>query len=145
MKKIKNLNVSLVVFALSVVFGLIACFANTQNVVIILVYGALSLMYAARAAACCDFLDDINCLFKGDLVKGYSTTVSIINGIVEIGLHILTILSIIGLVRGVIELSFINIGGILWWIAMNIDTIVTFIKIIKKKEAEETTEGSEED
>lgn len=145
MKKIKFLNVSLGVFALSVVFGLIACFANIQDVVIILIYGALSLMYAARAAALCDLSDSMGALLEGDLVKGYSTTVSIINGIVEIGLYILTILSIIRLVRGVIELSFINIGGILWVIAWTIYTIVIFIKSIKKKEAEETTEEPEED
>jgi hypothetical protein len=143
MKKIKFLNASLIVFALSVIFGVIACFANTQ-VVINLVYGALSLMYAARAAACCDFLDDINRLFNGSLVKGFSTTVSIIDGIIEIDLHILTILSIIGLVRGVIELSLINIGGILWWIAMSIYSIAAVIKIIKDEETEETTELEEE-
>lgn len=145
MKKIKFLNVRLIVFALSVVFGLIACFANTQNVVIILIYGALSLMYAGRAAAYCDFLVGFNRLLKGDLVKGFRTTAIIINEIIEIGLYILTILAIIGLVRGVIELSFINIGGILWWIGMNIYSTVIFIKSIKNKETEETTEESEED
>ena len=58
-----DLGASLFILALAVVFGLIACFANTQSTVIILLYGVLSLMYAGRAAAISDFYESIkNCL-----------------------------------------------------------------------------------
>lgn len=125
---------SLMVLAVSVVFGLIACFANTQSVIVILLAGIYSIMYAGRAAALNDFIES---LVSSE--KFFSKTVSVINLILEFVIIILTIVSIAGLFWGVIEPNFINITISIWYIGMNIITIILCKKGVFDTE-EETTE-----
>ena len=133
----KEIIESLKVLALSVVFGLIACFANTQSVIVILLAGMYSTMYAVRAAALNDFIESI--LSK----KFFSKTVSVINLILEFVIIILTIVSIAGLLWGVIEPNFINITISIWYIGMIIITIILCKKGVFDTE-EKTTELEEE-
>jgi hypothetical protein len=128
---------SLAVLAVSAVFGLIACFANTQSIIVILLAGTYSTLYAVRAAALNDFIESI-------YGKFFSKTVSVINLILEFVIIILTIVSIAGLFWGVIEPSFINIFTSIWLIGMIIITrILCGIGFFDTEE--ETTEESEED
>lgn len=129
---------SLTILAISVVFGLIACFANTQSVIVILLAGIYSIMYAGRAAALNDFIES---LLSSE--KFFSKTVSVINLILEFVIIILTIVSIAGLFWGVIEPSFINITISIWCIGMTIITIILCKKGVFDTE-EETTELEEE-
>ena len=129
---------SLKVLALSVMFGLIACFANTQSVIIILLAGMYSTMYAVRAAALDDFIES---LLSSE--KFFSKTVSVINLILELVIIILTIVSIAGLFWGVIEPNFINIIISIWYIGMTIFTIILCKKGVFNTE-EETTESVED-
>ena len=134
----KEIIESLKVLALSVMFGLIACFANTQSVIVILLAGMYSTMYAVRAAALHDFIES---LFLSE--KFFSKTVSVINLILEFVIIILTIVSIAGLFWGVIEPNFINIIISIWCIGMTIFTIILCEKGVFNTE-EETTELEEE-
>ena len=130
----KEIIESLKVLALSVMFGLIACFANTQSVIVILLAGMYSTMYAVRAAALNDFIES---LLSSE--KFFSKTVSVINLILEFVIIILTIVSIAGLFWGVIEPNFINIITSIWCIGMTIFTIILCEKGVFDTE-EETTE-----
>ena len=130
----KEIIESLKVLALSVMFGLIACFANTQSVIVILLAGMYSTMYAVRAAALDDFIES---LLSSE--KLFSKTVSVINLILEFVIIILTIVSIAGLFWGVIEPNFINIIISIWYIGMTIFTIILCEKGVFDTE-EETTE-----
>lgn len=130
----KEIIESLKVLALSVVFGLIACFANTQSVIIILLAGMYSTMYAVRAAALRDFVESL----FGE-TKFFSKMVSVINLILEFVIIILTIVSIAGLFWGVIEPNFINITISIWYIGMTIIMIILCKKGVFDTE-EETTE-----
>lgn len=129
---------SLTILAVSVVFGLIACFANTQSVIIILLAGIYSIMYAGRAAALDDFIESLS-----SSEKFFSKTVSVMNLILEFVIMILTIVSIAGLFWGVIEPSFINIITSIWLIGMIIITIILYKKGVFDTE-EETTESVED-
>lgn len=132
---------SLKILAMSVVFGLIACFANTQSIVVILLAGLYSTMYAVRAAALRDFVKSI--LSK----KIFSKMVSVINLILEFVIIILTIVSIAGLFWGVIEPSIINIIISVWYIGITIITIILSEKgfFDREEDTEEETTESEED
>ncbi len=130
---------SLIVLAISVIFGLIACFANTQSVIVILLAGMYSTMYAVRAAALNDFIESI---FTDE--KFFSNTVSVINSILEVVIIILTIVSIAGLFWGVIEPNFINIIISIWYIGILIVTIILCEKGVFDTVEEETTELEEE-
>ena len=77
-------------------------------------------------------------MFEGEVTR---TEVSVINNLLEISLYILTIVATAGIIWGVIEFNFINLFGILWFISMN---IITIIVVIVKEETEETTELEEE-
>ena len=134
----KEIIESLKVLALSVMFGLIACFANTQSVIVILLAGMYSTMYAVRAAALNDFIES---LLSSE--KFFSKTVSVINLILEFVIIILTIVSIAGLFWGVIEPNFINIITSIWYIGMTIFTIILCEKGVFDTE-EETTESVED-
>lgn len=134
----KEIIESLKVLALSVMFGLIACFANTQSVIVILLAGMYSTMYAVRAAALNDFIES---LLSSE--KFFSKTVSVINLILEFVIIILTIVSIAGLFWGVIEPNFINIITSIWCIGMTIFTIILSEKGVFDTE-EETTESVED-
>lgn len=134
----KEIIESLKVLALSVMFGLIACFANTQSVIVILLAGMYSTMYAVRAAALNDFIES---LLSSE--KFFSKTVSVINLILEFVIIILTIVSIAGLFWGVIEPNFINIITSIWCIGMTIFTIILCEKGVFDTE-EETTESVED-
>lgn len=134
----KEIIENLKLLAVSVVFGLIACFANTQSVIVILLAGIYSTMYAVRAAALDDFIES---LLSSE--KFFSKTVSVINLILEFVIIILTIVSIAGLFWGVIEPNFINIIISIWYIGMIIITIILYKKGIFDTE-EETTELEEE-
>ena len=134
----KEIIESLKVLAVSIVFGLIACFANTQSVIVILLAGIYSIMYAGRAAALNDFIES---LLSSE--KFFSKTVSVINLILEFVIIILTIVSIAGLFWGVIEPNFINITISIWYIGMNIITIILCKKGVF--DTEEETTKSEED
>lgn len=134
----KEIIESLKVLALSVVFGLIACFANTQSVIVILLAGMYSTMYAVRAAALNDFIESLS---SSD--KFFSKTVSVINLILEFVIIILTIVSIAGLFWGVIEPNFINITISIWYIGMTIITIILCKKGVFDTE-EETTKSVED-
>ena len=136
----KEIIESLKVLAVSVVFGLIACFANTQNVIIILLAGMYSTMYAVRAAALRDFVESL----FGE-TKFFSKMVSVINLILEFVIMILTIISIAGLIWGVIEPSIINIIISIWYIGIAIFTIILCKRIFNREETEEETTKSEED
>ena len=135
----KEIIESLKLLAVSVMFGLIACFANTQSVIVILLAGMYSTMFAVRAAALNDFIESF---FTSG--KFFSKTVSVINLILEFVIIILTIVSIAGLFWGVIEPNFINIIISIWYIGMTIFTIILCEKGVFDTE-EETTEPEEEE
>lgn len=135
----KEIIESLKLLAESVVFGLIACFANTQSVIVILLAGIYSIMYAGRAAALNDFIES---LLSSE--KFFSKTVSVINLILEFVIIILTIVSIAGLFWGVIEPNFINITISIWYIGMTIITIILCKKGVFDTEEEETTKSVED-
>ena len=134
----KEIIESLKPLAVSMMFGLIACFANTQSVIIVLLAGMYSTMYAVRAAALNDFIKSIL-----TSEKFFSKTVSVINLILELVIIILTIVSIAGLFWGVIEPNFINIIISIWYIGMTIFTIILCKKGVFDIE-EETTESVED-
>jgi hypothetical protein len=127
---------SLKLLAMSMVFGLIACFANTQSVIVILLAGMYSTMYAVRAAALNDFIESI---FTSE--KFFSNTVSVVNLILEFVIMVLTIVSIAGLFWGVIEPNFINIIISIWYIVL---TIFTIILILREKGVFDTEDTEEE-
>lgn len=136
----KEIIGSLVLLAVSVIFGLIACFANTQSVIVILLAGMYSTMYAVRAAAVNDFIESI---FTSE--NFFSKTVSVINLILEFVIIILTIVSIAGLFWGVIEPNFINIIISIWYIVLTIFTIILFLREKGVFDTEEETTELEEE
>lgn len=104
----KNLVKFRVIFLLSVaviVFGLIACFANTQSIVSILLAWTLSTVYAVMLGDRKKYSEMIEKSFEevnpefGDLIADILWDVIIV----------LTVISTIGLFSGLIEPSFINI------------------------------------
>ena len=107
MKKLVEIIPTLVLALLTIIFGLIACFANTQSIINILLAGTLSMTYAVRLGGKENFFKFLSRLSRGDINLGYC--VISVDIICEISGLMLTIISIIGLLRGYIEPSFINI------------------------------------
>lgn len=140
----------MVVAVFMVIFGLIACFANTQSISSILLAGTLSLMYAVRAGGLENFGENMEELFSGKLGT-LKSCVMIMDLALEMAMVILTVISIVGLINGRIEANFINIFLPSWVMFMIIASIILFIIIWKwyrdkqETEEEEYLEESEEE
>lgn len=130
---------------LSVSFGLIACFANTQSIVEILLAGSISAMYAARSGAMIDWLK----IFDSRYETMFSTCIGWVNSLIELIIRVLSVISTFGLIFGFIEPSFVNIFLPTWIILM--DCIGFFVvpyfykKISEFEEREDYHENKEID
>lgn len=143
MEKILEKLPLMVVAILMVVFGLIACFANTQSIVSILLAGTLSSMYAVRAGGLEILVEDMEKLFSGK-TESLNSCVMIMDLALETIMIILTVVSIVGLINGQIEANFINIFLPSWVMFMIIASIILLIilfwKWYKDRDKQETEE-----
>jgi hypothetical protein len=142
MEKILEKLPLMVVAVFMVIFGLIACFANTQSIVSILLAGTLSSLYAVRAGGLENFGEDLEKLFSGELGT-LKSCVMIMDLALEMAMVILTVVSIVGLINGRIEANFINIFLPSWVMFMIIASIILFIIIWKWYRDEQETEEEE--
>ena len=141
MKKLIEIIPMLVLVVLVVVFGLIACFANTQSIVSILLAGTLSTMYAVRLGGLENFFEFLERLWSyGDINLGRYCVIAV-DVVCEIAMLVLEVISIIGLFGGWIEPSFINIFIPSWVVFMIILNCIGIIKVETEKNPEESEEN----
>lgn len=143
MEKILEKLPLMVVAVFMVIFGLIACFANTQSIVSILLAGTLSSIYAVRAGGLENFGEKAGKLFSGKIENCLKSCVMIMDLALETIMIILTVVSIVGLINGQIETSFINILLPSWVMFMIIVSIILLIIIRKWYKDEQETEEEE--